>query len=50
MTSLLLVPAASNVTTFLFLWELMATTSLLLVLTDHSRRSEVQVAGQGTRS
>ena len=45
-TSLLLVPAASNVTTFLFLWELMATTSLLLVLSDHARRSEVQVAGQ----
>ncbi|MGD0749507.1 MAG: proton-conducting transporter membrane subunit [Acidimicrobiales bacterium] len=45
-TSLLLVPAASNVTTFLFLWELMAITSLLLVLTDHARRSEVQVAGQ----
>ena len=45
-TSLLLVPAASNVTTFLFLWELMAITSLLLVLTDHACRSEVQVAGQ----
>ncbi len=45
-TSLLLVPAASNVTTFLFLWELMAITSLLLVLVDHARRSEVQVAGQ----
>ena len=45
-TSLLLVPAASNVTTFLFLWELMAITSLLLVLTDHTRRGEVQAAGQ----
>ena len=44
-TSLLLVPAASNVTTFLFLWELMAITSLLLVLVDHARRSEVQAAG-----
>ena len=45
-TTLLLVPAAANVTTFLFLWELMAVTSLLLVLVDHRRRSEVQTAGQ----
>jgi len=45
-TTLLLVPAASNVTTFLFLWELMAVTSLFLVLTDHARRSEVQGAAQ----
>ena len=45
-TTLLLVPAASNVTTFLFLWELMAVTSLFLVLTDHAHRMEVQAAGQ----
>ncbi|HVB94862.1 MAG TPA: proton-conducting transporter membrane subunit [Acidimicrobiales bacterium] len=45
-TTLLLVPAAATVTTFLFLWELMAITSLLLVLVDHRRRPEVQVAGQ----
>jgi formate hydrogenlyase subunit 3/multisubunit Na+/H+ antiporter MnhD subunit len=45
-TTLLLVPAASNLTTFLFLWELMAVTSLLLVLVDHRRRSEVASAGQ----
>ena len=45
-TTLLLVPAASNVTTFLFLWELMAVTSLFLVLTDHAHRREVQAAGQ----
>jgi formate hydrogenlyase subunit 3/multisubunit Na+/H+ antiporter MnhD subunit len=45
-TTLLLVPAAANVTTLLFLWELMAVTSLLLVLVDHRRRPEVQVAGQ----
>jgi hydrogenase-4 component B len=45
-TTLLLVPAASNVTTFLFLWELMAVSSLLLVLVDHRRRSEVASAGQ----
>ena len=45
-TTLLLVPAAASVTTFLFLWELMAITSLLLVLVDHRRRAEVQVAAQ----
>ncbi len=45
-TALLLVPAAASVTTLLFLWELMAITSLLLVLVDHRRRPEVQVAGQ----
>ena len=38
-TSMLLVPAAGSVATFLVLWELMALTSLLLVLVDH-RRSE----------
>ncbi len=45
-TTLLLVPAASSVGTFLFLWELMAVTSLLLVLADHRFRPEVQQAGQ----
>jgi formate hydrogenlyase subunit 3/multisubunit Na+/H+ antiporter MnhD subunit len=45
-TMLLLVPAAADVTTFLYLWELMALTSLVLVLTDHRYRDEVQVAGQ----
>ena len=35
--ALLLVPAAGSVTTFLFGWELMATTSALLVLTEHHR-------------
>ena len=45
-TTLLLVPAAASVTTFLFVWELMAITSLLLVLVDHRRRPEVAVAGQ----
>ncbi|MDA8034322.1 MAG: proton-conducting transporter membrane subunit [Actinomycetota bacterium] len=45
-TALLLVPAAANVTTFLFVWELMAVSSLLLVLVDHRRRPEVAVAGQ----
>ncbi len=45
-TMLLLVPAAADVTTFLFLWESMALTSLLLVLADHRYRPDVQTAGQ----
>ncbi|MEO6792292.1 MAG: proton-conducting transporter membrane subunit [Mycobacterium sp.] len=36
--ALLMVPAAGSVTTFLLGWELMAITSLILVLTDHQRR------------
>lgn len=39
------VPAAGNVTTFLVLWELMAVTSLVLVLADHRQRAEVRDAG-----
>ena len=45
-TTLLFVPAAADVTTFLFLWESMAVTSLLLVLADHRYRTDVQTAGQ----
>jgi hydrogenase-4 component B len=45
-TTMLFVPAAATVTTFLFLWELMAVTSLLLVLADHRHRPEVQKAAQ----
>ncbi|MGO9560567.1 MAG: proton-conducting transporter membrane subunit [Acidimicrobiales bacterium] len=45
-TTLLFVPAAATVTTFLFLWELMAVTSLLLVLADHRHDPEVQRAAQ----
>jgi hydrogenase-4 component B len=45
-TTLLLIPAASSVGTFLYLWELMAVTSLLLVLADHRHRKEVHQAGQ----
>lgn len=41
--ALLSVPAAGSVTTFLFAWELMALTSLVLVLTDQ-QRSEVRSA------
>jgi hydrogenase-4 component B len=42
--TLLLVPAAGSVTTFLLAWEAMAVTSLVLVLSDH-RRDEVRAAG-----
>ncbi len=45
-TTLLLVPAASSVGTFLFFWELMAGTSLVLVLADHRHRDEVAQAAQ----
>jgi formate hydrogenlyase subunit 3/multisubunit Na+/H+ antiporter MnhD subunit len=38
--SLLAVPMAGNVTTFLFAWELMALSSLALVAHDHARRRE----------
>lgn len=41
--TLLAVPAAGSVTTFLFAWELMALTSLVLVLTDQ-QRGEVRSA------
>lgn len=39
------VPAAGNVTTFLVLWELMALASLVLVLAEHRERPEVGQAG-----
>ncbi len=45
-TMLFVVPAASSVGTFLFLWELMAATSLVLVLADHRQRDEVRRAAQ----
>jgi len=44
-TVLLIVPAASSVATFMFLWELMALTSLALVLTDQGRREAARSAG-----
>ncbi|MEO3874797.1 proton-conducting transporter membrane subunit [Nonomuraea sp. B12E4] len=43
--SLLLVPAAASVSTLLVAWELMALTSLLLVLAEHAHRPEVGKAG-----
>lgn len=45
-TSMLLVPFAASVATFLVLWELMALTSLLLVLSDQSRREAARSAAQ----
>jgi len=44
-TSLLLVPAAAGVATFMAAWELMALSSLLLLLTGH-RRAEARAAAQ----
>jgi hydrogenase-4 component B len=43
---MLLVPVASSVGTFLLCWELMALTSLLLVVAEHRRRPEVARAGR----
>jgi formate hydrogenlyase subunit 3/multisubunit Na+/H+ antiporter MnhD subunit len=43
--ALLLVPAAASVSTFLLAWELMAVSSLVLVLAEHRRRAEVGQAG-----
>ncbi len=45
-TSMLLVPFAASVATFLVLWELMALTSLVLVLTDQSKRQAARSAAQ----
>jgi hydrogenase-4 component B len=44
--SMLLVPAAGSVATFLLLWELMALSSLLLVLVDHRHSSDARSAAQ----
>jgi formate hydrogenlyase subunit 3/multisubunit Na+/H+ antiporter MnhD subunit len=44
--SMLLVPAAASASTLLLCWELMALTSLLLVLAEHHRRPEVAEAGR----
>ncbi len=42
---LIFVPASASVTTFLVVWELMALTSLILVLTEHRLRPSVLDAG-----
>ncbi|MGW4958302.1 proton-conducting transporter transmembrane domain-containing protein [Nonomuraea sp. NPDC004186] len=43
--AMLMVPAAASVSTFLLAWELMAVSSLLLVLAEHRRRAAVGRAG-----
>ncbi|PKQ14489.1 MAG: hydrogenase 4 subunit B, partial [Actinobacteria bacterium HGW-Actinobacteria-8] len=43
--SMLFVPAAGSVTTLLVVWEVMALTSLVLVLTEHRLRASVRDAG-----
>jgi hydrogenase-4 component B len=43
--AMLLVPAAASVTTLLVLWELMALSSLVLVLSEHRARASVADAG-----
>lgn len=43
--ALLLVPCADSISTFLVTWELVALTSLLLVLAEHQRRLRVAEAG-----
>jgi hydrogenase-4 component B len=42
--SMLLIPSAWNVTTFLFCWEMMAVSSLVLVLSDYQRSASVRSA------
>jgi len=46
LTSLLLVPATSSVATFLVAWELMALTSMLLLLVEHRHRAAARDAFQ----
>jgi hydrogenase-4 component B len=43
--AMLLVPVAGSVSTFLLAWELMAVTSLLLVLAEHRHSPAVRTAG-----
>lgn len=44
-TSMLMVPQAGSVVTFMVLWEIMALGSLLLVITEHLEREQVRSAG-----
>ena len=46
LATVLLVPAAASVATFMVAWELMALTSLLALLADHRRRAEARDAAQ----
>jgi len=45
-TSLLAVPAAANTGSFMFSWELMAISSLLLLLVEHRHRQSAREAAQ----
>ena len=47
--AMLLVPVAASVGTLLLCWELMALTSLLLVIAEHRSRPEVARPAAGTR-
>lgn len=46
LTSLLCVPVASSVVTLMFAWELMALSSMLLILVEHRRHSQAHLAAQ----
>ena len=46
LATLLLVPAAASLATFMVAWELMALTSLLALLTEHRQRPETRDAAQ----
>jgi formate hydrogenlyase subunit 3/multisubunit Na+/H+ antiporter MnhD subunit len=46
LTSLLLIPAAASIATFMVAWELMALTSMLLLLVEHRHRVEARDATQ----
>ncbi len=46
LATVLLVPAAASVATFMIAWELMALTSLLALLAEHRRRPETRDAAQ----
>lgn len=46
LTSLLLIPAAASIATFMVAWEVMALTSMLLLLVEHRHRQEARDAAQ----
>jgi formate hydrogenlyase subunit 3/multisubunit Na+/H+ antiporter MnhD subunit len=46
LVSLLAVPVASSVVTFMFFWELMALSSMLLITVEQRRHAEARVAAQ----
>lgn len=46
LTSLLLIPAAASIGTFMVAWEMMALASMLLLLVEHRQRQETRDAAQ----